>query len=88
MNILQGIEAPVTFCVSLNQTALIDPAQILARFSTPTRNTAWRRWPPRPGWANCTGASTAITAAPTGPTAFMRTAWSAHCVAAHFGERL
>ena len=33
MNILQGIEAPVTFCVSLNQTALVDPAQILARFS-------------------------------------------------------
>lgn len=33
MNILQGIEAPTTFCVSLNQTALIDPAQILARFS-------------------------------------------------------
>lgn len=32
MNILQGIEAPVTFCVSLNQTELIDPAQILARF--------------------------------------------------------
>ncbi|PWB35117.1 FAD-dependent oxidoreductase [Pseudomonas sp. SDI] len=33
MNILQGIEAPVTFCVSLNQTALIDPSQIIARFS-------------------------------------------------------
>lgn len=32
MNILQGIQAPVTFCVSLNQTALIDPAQIIARF--------------------------------------------------------
>ncbi|WP_175650797.1 NAD(P)/FAD-dependent oxidoreductase [Pseudomonas sp. Marseille-P9899] len=32
MNILQGIDAPVTFCVSLNQTAQIDPAQILARF--------------------------------------------------------
>lgn len=32
MNILQGIEAPVTFCVSLNQTALVDPTQILARF--------------------------------------------------------
>lgn len=32
MNILQGIEAPVTFCVSLNQTELIDPALILARF--------------------------------------------------------
>lgn len=33
MNILQGIEAPVTFCVSLNQGALIDPAQVLARFT-------------------------------------------------------
>ena len=32
MNILQGIEAPVTFCVSLNQTVLVDPAQIIARF--------------------------------------------------------
>ncbi|MEE1925301.1 FAD-dependent oxidoreductase [Pseudomonas sp. 148P] len=32
MNILQGIEAPVTFCVSLNQTARIDPASIIARF--------------------------------------------------------
>jgi predicted NAD/FAD-binding protein len=32
MNILQGLNAPVTFCVSLNQTARIDPAQILARF--------------------------------------------------------
>jgi len=33
MNILQGLQAPATFCVSLNQTALVDPAQILARFS-------------------------------------------------------
>ncbi|QXI49926.1 FAD-dependent oxidoreductase [Pseudomonas anuradhapurensis] len=32
MNILQGLQAPQTFCVSLNQTALIDPMQILARF--------------------------------------------------------
>ncbi|MFF7065782.1 FAD-dependent oxidoreductase [Pseudomonas sp. NPDC008258] len=32
MNILQGIEAPTTFCVSLNQTALVDPHQIIARF--------------------------------------------------------
>ncbi|AGZ35630.1 MULTISPECIES: NAD(P)/FAD-dependent oxidoreductase [Pseudomonas] len=31
MNILQGIQAPATFCVSLNQTALIDPAHIIAR---------------------------------------------------------
>ncbi|SDT95110.1 Predicted NAD/FAD-binding protein [Pseudomonas pohangensis] len=33
MNILQGIEAPQTFCVSLNQTAAIDPARILARYT-------------------------------------------------------
>ena len=32
MNILQGITAPQTFCVSLNQTAAIDPQKILARF--------------------------------------------------------
>jgi predicted NAD/FAD-binding protein len=32
MNILQGIEAPQTFCVSLNQTAAIDPAKILGRY--------------------------------------------------------
>jgi uncharacterized protein len=33
MNILQGISAPQTFCVSLNQTAAIDPARILARYT-------------------------------------------------------
>lgn len=32
MNILQGVEADTTFCVSLNQTAAIDPSKILARF--------------------------------------------------------
>ncbi|MBF8163850.1 NAD(P)/FAD-dependent oxidoreductase [Ectopseudomonas hydrolytica] len=32
MNILQGIAADTTFCVSLNQTAAIDPGKILARF--------------------------------------------------------
>ncbi|MBT8766572.1 NAD(P)/FAD-dependent oxidoreductase [Metapseudomonas boanensis] len=32
MNILQGLEAPVTFCVSLNQGAAVDPAKVLARF--------------------------------------------------------
>ncbi|MDO9624406.1 MAG: FAD-dependent oxidoreductase [Pseudomonas sp.] len=30
MNILQGIQSDTTFCVSLNQTALIDPTKILA----------------------------------------------------------
>jgi len=33
MNILQGISAPETFCVSLNQTASIDPGKILARYT-------------------------------------------------------
>ncbi|UUY10510.1 FAD-dependent oxidoreductase [Pseudomonas sp. J452] len=32
MNILQGIQAPQTFCVSLNQTAAIDPAKVLGRY--------------------------------------------------------
>jgi predicted NAD/FAD-binding protein len=33
MNILQGLEGPDTFCVSLNQTEAIDPASIIARFN-------------------------------------------------------
>ncbi|WP_339843810.1 FAD-dependent oxidoreductase [uncultured Halopseudomonas sp.] len=33
MNILQGIESETTFCVSLNQTAAIDPDKILRRFT-------------------------------------------------------
>lgn len=32
MNILQGIRSATTFCVSLNQTDAIDPAQILGRY--------------------------------------------------------
>lgn len=33
MNILQGIKAPQTFCVSLNQTDAIDPGKILGRYT-------------------------------------------------------
>ncbi|MDO9617768.1 MAG: FAD-dependent oxidoreductase [Pseudomonas sp.] len=33
MNILQGIQSDTTFCVSLNQTAAIDPNKILARYT-------------------------------------------------------
>ncbi|MGY4490614.1 NAD(P)/FAD-dependent oxidoreductase [Pseudomonas sp. TE3610] len=33
MNILQGLDSPTTFCVSLNQSAHIDPAKVLARFT-------------------------------------------------------
>ncbi|CAH0195791.1 NAD(P)/FAD-dependent oxidoreductase [Pseudomonas brassicacearum] len=32
MNLLQGLDAPVTFCVSLNQGDVVDPAKVLARF--------------------------------------------------------
>ena len=32
MNILQGIDAPVEFCVTLNNTAAIDRSKIIARF--------------------------------------------------------
>ncbi len=33
MNILQGIQSETTFCVSLNQTASIDPLKVLASYS-------------------------------------------------------
>jgi len=33
MNLLQGIEAPETFCLSLNQTRFIDPSRILGRYT-------------------------------------------------------
>jgi predicted NAD/FAD-binding protein len=33
MNILQGLDAPVTFCISLNQANCVDPSQVLARFN-------------------------------------------------------
>jgi hypothetical protein len=33
MNILQGIEAPVTFCVTLNRGGAITPAKVLRRFT-------------------------------------------------------
>ena len=33
MNILQGIEAPETFCVTLNNTDAINPVKILGEFS-------------------------------------------------------
>ncbi|KAF1010025.1 MAG: hypothetical protein GAK32_01741 [Pseudomonas fluorescens] len=33
MNILQGIQSDTTFCVSLNQTAMINPLKVLARYT-------------------------------------------------------
>jgi predicted NAD/FAD-binding protein len=33
MNILQGLDAQVTFCTSLNQGDSVDPSKVLARFN-------------------------------------------------------
>lgn len=33
MNILQGLQSSTTFCVSLNQSAAIDPSKVLARYT-------------------------------------------------------
>jgi len=50
MNILQGLDAPETFCVSLNHSAAIDPASILYRtvyhhpVYTPDAVAARQRW--------------------------------------------
>lgn len=33
MNILQGLQSSTTFCVSLNQSAAIDPSRVLARYT-------------------------------------------------------
>jgi predicted NAD/FAD-binding protein len=50
MNMLQGIEAPVTFCVTLNRTEDIDPARVVRRFRyshpqySPEATAAQERW--------------------------------------------
>jgi predicted NAD/FAD-binding protein len=50
MNHLQGLDAPVRFCVTLNETAAIDPAKILRRFTydhpayTTATRAAQKRW--------------------------------------------
>jgi predicted NAD/FAD-binding protein len=49
MNILQGLDAPETFCVTLNETDAIDPAKVLGTYRYhhpvfgPRRATAQRR---------------------------------------------
>ncbi len=49
MNRLQGLDAPVEFCVTLNQSELIDPAQVIDRYRyahplyTPASNQARNR---------------------------------------------
>lgn len=58
MNILQGLQSDTTFCVSLNQTAAIDPSKILGRFRyahpqyTQQGVVAQARWPELQGTQN------------------------------------
>ena len=79
MNILQGIESDTTFCVSLNQTAAIDPSKSSPATPTPTRNTVWPAWQRKRVGKNCTAPITATFVALTGPTGSMKTAWSVAC---------
>ncbi len=44
MNILQGIDSATTFCVSLNQTPMINPLKILARYTYAHPVAAQARW--------------------------------------------
>ncbi len=50
MNLLQGLDAPVRFCVTLNETSAIDPSQVVARYTyhhpvyTAATRAAQARW--------------------------------------------
>jgi hypothetical protein len=79
MNILQGIQSDTTFCVSLNQSAAINPFKVLAKYTYAHPQYSLAAVAAQARWAELTVSSTPITAAPTGPTVSMRTAWSAHC---------
>jgi hypothetical protein len=81
MNILQGIQSDTTFCVSLNQTrrhrarARCWRAIAYAHPQYSLKGIAAQG----PLGRKCSARNTPITAAPTGPTAFTKTAWSAPC---------
>lgn len=67
MNLLQGLDAPVRFCVTLNEAAAIDPARVLARFTYdhPVYTVATRRAQAR--WAE--------VCPPGGRTVYAGAAW-------------
>ena len=74
MNRLQSLSADRDFCVTLNRTDRIDPAQVLRGSPTRIRSTP----PPAPRPSSATGRSAATaartSAAPTGAGASTRTA--------------
>lgn len=89
MNILQGIDAAQTFCVSLNQTDAIDPQKILARYTYAHPQYSVAATAAQARWAEISGQQ---------HTHFCGAYWasgfhedgvvSALRVAAHFGEQL
>ena len=74
MNILQGLDAPVEFCVTLNRPAEIDPAKIIRKllYAHPVLHPC-RCQRPRGEERKSAGSVAPTTAAPTGVTGSTRT---------------
>ena len=66
MNILQGLDAPETFCVTLNDTASINPHRILGRFNYAHPQFTLAGMKPSNGGAISTGKTVHGSAARTG----------------------
>ncbi|HIQ54138.1 MAG TPA: FAD-dependent oxidoreductase, partial [Pseudomonas pachastrellae] len=89
MNILQGIQAPETFCVSLNQTEHIDPSRILARFNYAHPQFSQAASAARQQWETLLGDQNTFFCGAWWANGFHEDGVvSALRVAAHFGERL
>ena len=74
MNILQTLDAPVRFLVTLNHADAIDERKIIGRFSITIPSTCLPASPHRSVIAKSTALHVPITVAPTGATVSTRTA--------------
>jgi predicted NAD/FAD-binding protein len=74
MNILQGLDAPETFCVTLNDTASINPHRILGRFNYAHPKFTLAGMQAQQRWAISTGKTEHGFAALTGKMGFTKTA--------------
>ena len=89
MNILQGLDASRTFCVSLNQTDQIDPAQILGRFTYAHPQFSVAASAAQQQWQTLLGKQHTFFCGAWWANGFHEDGVvSALRVAAHFGERL
>ena len=78
MNVLQSLDAPVRFLVTLNRSADIDPAKVLQdHHLSPSRLSTGRRGRAEAARRDQRRATAPSTAAPTGVTASTKTASSA-----------